>query len=481
LNKRSGNKLRYRELVTLFAVLASFVSSITCKSTTHPVPTIYYVSTAGSNSNPGTQSQPWRTIQKAASTIVAGDTVIVQAGTYNEIVKTKANGTRDNPLTFKAKGTVWTYGFHIKHDHIIIDGFSFTGYPSGQSWDRSVIYVDTRASYGQILNCRFKDQNDGVYGIYFDHSRRYDPTRESDHFTVRGCTFSNEGRYASRGTPANFIDIHGGEYHTIENNTFRYSCGADALRIHGRGHTIRGNYFTRIEEVSWSSNHADLFQTFGNNGEPGYDILIEKNFAYDCGYSYGTNCQIGMLAAEIREGGDPNKFHNWTIRNNIFAYVSAQLNMYLERIYVYNNVFFRCVQNTEHVLRIPYHPHVGFAHNSKIKNNLFIRCGSDPSSSTQGWYLLEPGINNVEADHNYVAGEGYAKKRGLREPHGVNGGDPKFVKEGGSNASDYAVLPGSPAIDRGQSLVDGGFSEDFSGKTRPQGAGWDIGAYEFSG
>ncbi len=44
----------------------------------------YYVSTSGSDSNPGTQSQPWKTIQKAANTVAAGDTVTVDAGTYNE-------------------------------------------------------------------------------------------------------------------------------------------------------------------------------------------------------------------------------------------------------------------------------------------------------------------------------------------------------------------------------------------------------------
>lgn len=45
---------------------------------------IYYVAKNGNDSNPGTESQPWRTIQKAAETLVAGDTVYIKAGTYNE-------------------------------------------------------------------------------------------------------------------------------------------------------------------------------------------------------------------------------------------------------------------------------------------------------------------------------------------------------------------------------------------------------------
>ena len=48
---------------------------------------IYYVDQNNpqtSDSNPGTEDLPWKTIQKAAETIMAGDTVYVKEGTYNE-------------------------------------------------------------------------------------------------------------------------------------------------------------------------------------------------------------------------------------------------------------------------------------------------------------------------------------------------------------------------------------------------------------
>ena len=44
--------------------------------------TIYYVAPDGNDSNPGTESLPWRTIQKAANNMVAGDTVFIRAWTY---------------------------------------------------------------------------------------------------------------------------------------------------------------------------------------------------------------------------------------------------------------------------------------------------------------------------------------------------------------------------------------------------------------
>jgi hypothetical protein len=52
----------------------------------------YYVATTGSDSNAGTLNEPWRTIQHAANSVHAGDTVEVEGGTYNEIVTMKTSG-----------------------------------------------------------------------------------------------------------------------------------------------------------------------------------------------------------------------------------------------------------------------------------------------------------------------------------------------------------------------------------------------------
>src|SRR5262249_723620 len=44
--------------------------------------TTYYVATTAIDSKPGTQTQPFQTIQKAANIVKAGDTVYVADGTY---------------------------------------------------------------------------------------------------------------------------------------------------------------------------------------------------------------------------------------------------------------------------------------------------------------------------------------------------------------------------------------------------------------
>ena len=63
----------------------------------------FYVSTTGKDSNPGTQTAPWRTVQHAADTACAGSTVYVRGGTYEELVSINASGNAsDGFITFKS-------------------------------------------------------------------------------------------------------------------------------------------------------------------------------------------------------------------------------------------------------------------------------------------------------------------------------------------------------------------------------------------
>jgi parallel beta-helix repeat protein len=69
---------------------------------------IYYVdpSNAGSNANSGLLGSPWATIQNAAYTAQAGDTVYVETGTYSEKVTFANSGTTDAYITFIGVGSV---------------------------------------------------------------------------------------------------------------------------------------------------------------------------------------------------------------------------------------------------------------------------------------------------------------------------------------------------------------------------------------
>jgi hypothetical protein len=64
--------------------------------------TEYYVSVQGSDGHPGTESQPFRTIQKAANIMTAGDVCFIRGGDYAESVQLKTSGTVDKPIRFIA-------------------------------------------------------------------------------------------------------------------------------------------------------------------------------------------------------------------------------------------------------------------------------------------------------------------------------------------------------------------------------------------
>jgi hypothetical protein len=57
----------------------------------------YYVTTAGIDTNAGTQAAPWRTLAKANATLVAGDVCRIAAGTYSDPISPVNSGTSYRP------------------------------------------------------------------------------------------------------------------------------------------------------------------------------------------------------------------------------------------------------------------------------------------------------------------------------------------------------------------------------------------------
>ena len=60
-----------------------------------------HVSKLGNDSNNGSAASPYKTVTKAANVAVAGDVVIIHAGTYEELLSPVNSGTAGNPITFK--------------------------------------------------------------------------------------------------------------------------------------------------------------------------------------------------------------------------------------------------------------------------------------------------------------------------------------------------------------------------------------------
>jgi hypothetical protein len=92
--------LRENALVTFLSVLT--LTLIVATSLAAQTGSTFYVSTTGNDSNPGTMSEPWLTIQHAANTVTAGATVYAFGGVYSEAVNFPNSGTASAPITFES-------------------------------------------------------------------------------------------------------------------------------------------------------------------------------------------------------------------------------------------------------------------------------------------------------------------------------------------------------------------------------------------
>ena len=122
------------------AALAAVLVLSAAPAASAPVPIpddARFISPSGSDSNPGTQSAPWRTLAKAISAARPGDTVVVREGTYGARgtrTTVDASGAAGAPITFRRypgdEKPVILGHFKITGDYLRFWGFLFNG-PTG--------------------------------------------------------------------------------------------------------------------------------------------------------------------------------------------------------------------------------------------------------------------------------------------------------------------------------------------------------------
>jgi hypothetical protein len=160
------NKVYY--IITLL-VLNLLVSGAYAKT--------YFVSSSGSDASAGTVANPLKTIKKAASLVNAGDTVLVEGGTYmEENIQPKSSGTANAMIVFKPQAG--TGDVIIKHpgtsiddnnpvfgleyrSYIWIEGFVFKDYEFGKSSIRI-----SNGGNNVVINNRFESLGNDQVGSW---------------------------------------------------------------------------------------------------------------------------------------------------------------------------------------------------------------------------------------------------------------------------------------------------------------------------
>jgi hypothetical protein len=452
-NKHKTMKNKFMFLVLIVFVLTSIASFVRAAT--------YYVdATNGNDSNNGLSPESaWKTIQKAANTVSAGDICLVLPGFYDERVQITTSGSPGLPITFEANGSVINHGFRINADNIRVTGFEISnttnhfiegiGIWIGGSYCEVIgNYIHDTARYGIVLNedtsnCLVKDNI--IYHVWMAG------------ISIDGTNHIIEGNDISRTIqdPLQWDPDPG-------------TADADGIRFFGSGHVIRKNYIHDIhvtDPEQWNppyDPHIDAAQTWG----PAYDIIFEKNIFEIPDYpSHPRDMQIAMLS----ETTEPVR--DIVFRNNIFRNTGVGINIHggglsvaqPENIKVVNNVFFN-FRKQGVVLRDTI--------NATVMNNIFYDVGSHNNA-----YVNEYGFETNEGAaigyNNAYMSDGNPPY-GTPFPNDLWQIDPKFVDPVNG---DYHLQPDSQAMDSGITISE--VSDDLDGISRPQGSGYDIGAYEF--
>jgi hypothetical protein len=424
----------------------------------HAPQAVYYVAPTGDDANPGTFERPWRTVQHAAGTLVAGDVVYIRAGTYPERVVPQNSG---------GPGAVITYAAY-PGETPVLDGSS-VALPD----DLAGLFEISGRSYIRVAGLRVINAGPFVNnaGILVDNS---------GYVTLDGNRTDN--------TQSSGIGVWGSQQIVVRANVVQRAGGGgyqECITIADTGgFEVAFNTVLECEKEGLSAKDGAFSGTLhGNvvNGaravgiyvdaetRPTHDIVVYQNLAFNSIESSGITAatEAGGLLSNIRIENNV-AYHNATYGVEVSRCCTATLPM--DNIVIVNNTLWEngatwgggILDDNAQALNV-------VIRNNVVSQNLTFQiavAGDVPPA-------------NVTVDCNLIDGyRGY-----VDEVYGLYHveGDPRFRN---SAAGDFHLLSGSPAIDVGTAA--GAPALDFEGDVRPQdgdgngSALYDVGADELT-
>ena len=418
-----------------------------------------YVSTKGSDSNPGTIGAPWLTIQHAANSVSAGATVYVFGGVYNESVNFPASGTASAPITFESypgqtaviDGTGVscctsnppssgndTQGLIniVNQSYLVLAGFEIRDFTTGNpAYTPAGVWITGSGTGIQLLNnllhniTTSSEENGNAFGI---------AVYGTSQTPISHLVISGNEVYSLKTGNSESVNVDGNVTNfAITNNLVHDNdnIGIDAIGYEGVGPVgydeamygeIRGNTIYNISGIhnagEGNSYDADGVYCDGcayvtvednliHNVDYGIEVASEHKICQSTGTEYSSSGTIG-------EGSSPCNGRYVTVRNNVVYDSNAcgiSIGGYANNVggsahvvIVNNTLYNNNTQNQAGEFQIQYHS--GKAQANIFENNLvyagaqnvWINSFVEPSTS----YPAPPATLNRNL---YYSAAGYAE------------------------------------------------------------------------
>ena len=137
----------------------------------------YYMATTGSDSNNGTSAKPWATFSYVMGKLVAGDTLILKDGTYNQQLIPDISGTSNNYIRFTAENNGYVIidaaGSGTALDvsnvsYLHFEGMKFQN--SGEAPVVAIISPDGQAGTGNMATHHISAKHIAIKGSCLDNN-----------------------------------------------------------------------------------------------------------------------------------------------------------------------------------------------------------------------------------------------------------------------------------------------------------------------
>lgn len=454
---------------------------------------LYYVSLSGSDENSGSQDRPWKSINYAVSEdspIAAGDTVLVQPGTYTELISLGKSGSDSQRITLKANGDVTlrdpnpnSGGFpegviqSPGQSNWVIDGFRIenTSWAGISLSDAKNITVQNNETYQtgssgiialpktffgggekEITGSNVKILNNTVERANWKWDGPGDTDGDQEAMSIWGVDgFEVANNTMIDGTREG-LDIKVGSRNGLIHDN---SITTQAL-ISGTYEGFRGGAAIYVDGNRADSFNLDIYnnEIFANTADailladevPSVGDVSDINIYNNVIYGNGRRVENGGVGVAIANNVEDVEIVNNTFANNVQGInIDNKNSGYNPRdILIRNNIFSdNSYQNV----------YFEDASNVTLDNNLFTNT-EENADKTEILYDGGQRVGNLNVFDNELA-------------ESVD-----FVNLEGN---DYRLTSNSPAIDIASSSIGDYAQFDKDGNQRSGGSGVDAGAYEF--